>query len=939
MKAARKGPVLLGLGLLALSLSALGGEPPLTHHVRDVVSNGAAQPVGRLPATQVLQLDVVLALRDPQGLGAFLKTLYDPGNPGYRHFLTVSQFTARFGPTQQDYNSVVDYAKAHGLAVVGGTRDGMDVQMRGSVAAIESAFHVTLGTYRHPTENRVFYAPSREPTADLPFALWHVSGLDNYSIPHPLLVSRTDYAKAHGMRPEEVAPLATTGSGPSGSFLGSDMRAAYYADTTLTGAGQNLGLLEYAGTDLTDLNTYFANVGQTNNVPVTQLSTDGTSTVCVNSAAGGYCDDTEQTIDMTQAISMAPGLASLVMYVGSTDTAILSAMTTHNPLPTTIGCSHTWAPPDPTVLDPYFEKMAAQGQTFFAASGDNSTWGTSTAMFDWTQPWPADNQYVVSVGGTDLETTGAGGAWLSETAWQESGGGSSPNGIAIPWWQALPGVINSSNRGSTTLRNGPDVAANANYNFYVCANQLACSQNVWGGTSFAAPMWAGYAALLNQQLAASGEPLAGFLDPMLYEIGLSTAYDTSFHDVTSGTSGSYSAVSGYDLVTGWGSPNGANLINVLARKPIMASELNTAASSNAVYYLGFDGNLYQITWGSQGWAAQQDTGSSGRPALAAGTSITAYVNTIYDGNEVFYLTSVNGSLHIEQLWGPTLSATDLTVSGQGGPRVVAPGSAPVGYIDSIAGTDNVFYIGVDHLIHALTWSPGNPWVESAALDESNPPAAVAGSPLVGHMNVASEEVFYIGANRHVYELWRWSKNFDGWHFTDVTAASGSNPVASATGPLAGFYDSVAGHDAVFYQGANQHVYELVFSNQAWSSVDVTGTMTPPAVGSALAAHVNSMAGTEEVFFLDSNQNVRALWAPSTNSSSWSETDVTTSSGGAPLAFPGSPLATHVSSTLDNTDHAFYLGEDRNVHELWFNGSWHFNDDSTSTNPAATEALP
>ena len=61
---------------------------------------------------------------------------------------------------------------------------------------------------------------------------------------------------------------ATTGSGPSASFLGSDMRAAYYGSGSLTGAGQNLGLFEYVGTDLADLNTYYNNVGQTNNVPV-----------------------------------------------------------------------------------------------------------------------------------------------------------------------------------------------------------------------------------------------------------------------------------------------------------------------------------------------------------------------------------------------------------------------------------------------------------------------------------------------------------------------------------------------------------------------------------------------------------------------------------------------------------------------------------------------
>ncbi len=142
--------------------------------------------------------------------------------------------------------------------------------------------------------------------------------------------------------------------------------------------------------------------------------------------------------------------------------------------------------------------MAAQGQNFFAASGDSSTWSRRN------EAWPADDAYVVSVGGTDLTTASAGGAWTSETAWVDSGGGISPSPekIAIPSWQQLSGVINSSNKGSTTLRNGPDVSANANFTFYVCADQTTCTANSYGGTSFAAPMWAGYIALVNQKLAA-----------------------------------------------------------------------------------------------------------------------------------------------------------------------------------------------------------------------------------------------------------------------------------------------------------------------------------------------------------------------------------------------------------------------------------------------------
>jgi subtilase family serine protease len=550
----------------------------LTHHVREATRTGAAQAIGRLPENQILQLDVVLPLRDRAGLEAFLKDAYDPSSASYRRFLSVAEFTERFGPSQADYDAVVHFAATNGFAIVGGTRDGMEVQIKGPVSAVESAFHVNMRTYNHPTESRTFYAPDREPTTSLPFALWHVSGLDNYSVPHPMYVKKSDYAKAHGIDADKVVTHATTGSGPSASFLGSDMRAAYYGGTALTGAGQNLGLFEFLGTDLTDLTTYFNNVGQTNNVPITLLSTDGTSTSCVDSRSGGDCDDTEQTLDMTQAIGMAPGLASLVMYVGSTDTAIISAMTTHSPLPTTIGCSWGWTPADPTTLDPYFEKMAAQGQNFFAASGDSSTWSSSN------EAWPADDAHVVSVGGTDLVTSGAAGPWASETAWSDSGGGISPDGIAIPTWQQLAGVITSSNKGSTTLRNGPDVSANANFTFYVCADQTACTANEYGGTSFATPMWAGYIALVNQQLVANGESTVGFINPTIYAQNvsggaLSAAYAADFHDITSGTSGSFSAGTGYDLVTGWGSPNGTGLINALAPK---SPAFTLAASPTAV---------------------------------------------------------------------------------------------------------------------------------------------------------------------------------------------------------------------------------------------------------------------------------------------------------------------------------------------------------------------
>jgi len=619
----------------------------LTRHVRTAIQTGEAKYFGRLPATETMQLDLVLPLSDQSGLDAFVKEVYDPSSPTYRHFLTVQQFTQRFGPSQADYDAVVAYAKANGLTVVGGSRYGMDVQVKGPVSAVEGALHLTMRTYQHPTENRIFYGPDSEPTTDLPFQLWHVSGLDNYSIPHPMLEKRSDFAKAHGLNVKDVVSHATTGSGPSASFLGSDMRAAYYGGTALTGAGQNLGLFEYLGTDLADLNTYFANVGQTNSVPVTLLSTDGTSTACVDTRAGGSCDDTEQTLDMTQAIGMAPGLASLVVYIGSTDTAIISAMTTHSPLPSTIGCSWGWTPADPSTLNPYFEKMAAQGQNFFAASGDSSTWSKSN------EAWPADNAYVVSVGGTDLVTASAGGPWKSETAWVDSGGGISPDSIPIPSWQSLSGVINSTNKGSTTLRNGPDVSANANFSFYTCADQTACLANSYGGTSFAAPMWAAYVALANEQSVNNGGSTLGFINPTIYPQNLTSAYATDFHDITSGTSGSFSSTTGYDLVTGWGSPNGVALINALA--PTSSSPTFSLSATSVSILQGSSGTSTVTSTVADGFNSAVALSVSGLPTGVTGT---------------FSPTSITGS------GSSTLSLTVASTTAAGSYTITVTGTSP-----------------------------------------------------------------------------------------------------------------------------------------------------------------------------------------------------------------------------------------------------------------------
>src|ERR1700677_175948 len=361
-------PLLARIALVCAIVFSLftipGEEQPqnlLTRHVRDAVANGQAQLVGQLPATQTLRFDIVLPLRDRTGLQNFVQEVQDPTSPSYHQFLTPQEVTARFGPSEEDWDALVAFAKASGFKIINGTREERDLRLTGTVANNEKAFHVSIGTYQDLTEDRTFFAIDREPTVDLPFQLWHITGLDNDSKPHPMYVKKSDYAKAHGLDPNKVVSHATPGAAPSASFLGSDMRAAYYGGTALTGTGQNLALFEYAGTDLADLTTYYKNVGQTEPYTPTLISTGGFSTSCVDSGSKA-CDDGEQARDMTQAMGMAAGSTMLYMYVcgdvlasgsGSiSDTSCISAMvsTASAQLSKQISCSGGWTPAAPRTL-------------------------------------------------------------------------------------------------------------------------------------------------------------------------------------------------------------------------------------------------------------------------------------------------------------------------------------------------------------------------------------------------------------------------------------------------------------------------------------------------------------------------------------------------------------------------------------------------------------
>ena len=521
-----------------------------------VSAPAGAKLIGRMPGSQQLSLAIGLPLRNQKQLHTLLQQLEDPASPNYHQYLTVAQFTEQFGPTVVEYQQVIGFAQSHGLTVTHTSPNRLLLNVTGSVANIEQAFQVTMQIYQHPTENRTFYAPNVDPTADAGIPILGVSGLTNFTLPHPML-KRAATVGGGGVHSDQ------TGSGPGGQFYGSDMRAAYYGTGPLTGAGQGLALAELGQWNMADVQAYFSYVSQPLNVPIVLELLGGTGGACP-----GDCDDGEEAVDIQQIISMAPGAAVLIVYEDTSNNADIDIFNQY--ASDNIAKQMSWSfgigPGNAAMDETAFAEFHAQGQNFFVASGD-------AGDFHGDGGWPGFSGDVTDVGGTVLTTDGAGGPWQAEAAWVGSGGGwcdssirsnpcfGSPYDVIdeTPSYQ-VP-VITTANGGSRLYRNVPDVAAEANTDNFWCSSGT-CQGGI-GGTSLAAPRWAGFLALVNEQAAANGETV-GFLNATVYTIGQGSSYSTAFHDITTGTSNGFPIVAGYDLNSGWGTPDGQDMISTLA---------------------------------------------------------------------------------------------------------------------------------------------------------------------------------------------------------------------------------------------------------------------------------------------------------------------------------------------------------------------------------------
>ena len=534
---------------LALAFAALAalagpasaaGRHTLTGHVPFDVSS--AVPVGAEPASTQLHLSIALPFRNQSELNGLLQDLYNPLSPQYQQYLTAQQFTDEFGPTTSDYASAIAYLKAQGLTVTGTTPNRKVIDVSGSVTDIQNALQTDLLVYQRSDGSR-FYAPDRDPSVDESVGnlFESIHGLDDAHPPTPL------YQAA--VQPRE------TGSGYAGGLAPNDVRTAYNVPSSLNGSGVTLGLLEFGPYATSDVQSYESNFGLPN-VTLDNVLLDGVS--------GGGTPSVEDTLDIDVMLAYCPDMSKLMVYEGTDDLDILNRVASDDQVKV-LSISYGWS----TATSEYqsestvYQQLGAEGISVCVATGDSGSW-TSSSITN-----PADQPYITAVGGTALSTNGAGGSYSSESGWTGSGGGYSPF-WGIPSYQdGVSGLANGS------MRNAPDVAMPADPNASGYAVYVNGAWSVWGGTSAASPAWASTLALVDEQRASNGQAAVGFFNPTLYPLAEGSNYHTDLHDITSGSNGAYTAVAGYDNVTGWGSPNVANLANALTTSGPIKAGLHT----------------------------------------------------------------------------------------------------------------------------------------------------------------------------------------------------------------------------------------------------------------------------------------------------------------------------------------------------------------------------
>jgi kumamolisin len=501
---------------------------------------GSTRPDERIEVTLRLRQKSPMRDADAARLTADL-------HPGQRRYLTRDEHAAAHGADPQDIAKVAEFAKACGLVVVESSAARRSVVLSGDAKSLGAAFGVTLQQFEHERGTYRGRAGPISVPGDLAGIVEGVFGLDNRPQAEPHFLR---HDPARGLSPRAAA-----------SFTPTALAKLYNFPTGLDGSGQCIGIVELGGGYRPkDLSAYFSGLGlHAPKVKAIQVDHGRNHPTNANSADG------EVMLDIEVAAAIAPKATIAVYFAPNTDQGFLDAITTavHDSInkPSVISISWgsaeaNWTGQAMTQFDHAFQAAAAMGVTICCAAGDSGS-GDGLADGHAHVDFPASSPNALGCGGTRLVADGS--AIASEVVWNEGSGSATGGGVsaffAPPSYQRavkVPPIAGTKQHG----RGVPDVAGDADpatgYDVRVDGQSL-----VIGGTSAVAPLWAGLIALMNQKL---GHPV-GFINPLLYG---SLAGRGLLRDIVVGTNGAYTAQSGWDPCTGWGSPNGSKLLQALA---------------------------------------------------------------------------------------------------------------------------------------------------------------------------------------------------------------------------------------------------------------------------------------------------------------------------------------------------------------------------------------
>ena len=329
------------------------------------------RPVGDLPDSTRLNLVLVLPLQNQPDLSQLLQDVSNPTSPRYRQYLRPNEFADKFGPTKQDYEKLKAFAWANHLEVRRSHPNRTLLDVSGTVAEIRRAFGVNMRIYSHPGAGRTFYAPDRDPSIDAGVPVLAVKGLDDFFLARPC---------------SHEEPLG--GSGSNGTYEGADFRSAYVPGVSWTGAGQQIALVEFDGYYLSDITKYRRLTGLPT-IPLTNVLVDdfsGTPDSNANNVG-------EVSMDIELANAMAPGISQIIVYEEqyfSPADDLLNQIATDD-LAGQI--SSSWLYDIDAASDQIFQQFAAQGQSFFAASGDSGAYPAGQVA------QPMESPYLTVTGG------------------------------------------------------------------------------------------------------------------------------------------------------------------------------------------------------------------------------------------------------------------------------------------------------------------------------------------------------------------------------------------------------------------------------------------------------------------------------------------------------------------------------------------------------------